>query len=79
MNNVARSEYKNLAELRRVRQEATDIVPLGFLSLDQLSEVHEIEAEWGDPLEALDAKISHLAEILNCSEKEATRLFLSKL
>lgn len=34
---------------------------------------------WGNPARELERKIEHLARVLNCTEEEATHLFLHNL
>ena len=42
--------------------------------------IHDTTASsWGNPARTLERKIEHLARVLNCTEEEATHLFLHNL
>jgi hypothetical protein len=42
--------------------------------------IHDTTASsWGNPARSLERKIEHLARVLNCTEEEATHLFLHNL
>jgi hypothetical protein len=73
------TDSKNVAALRRVRQETVDAAEPMFVSYEQAKQIDSIPAQWGDPLRTLERKIRRLAEMLNCTEEEATQVFLHRL
>jgi hypothetical protein len=68
-----------LAALRVKRQPvAISVVPFSHLSLaDQ--KAFEIYEAADSPDVMFDKKVEHLAELLNCTEAEATKIILSRI
>lgn len=58
--------------------------PTLVLSMNQLSKKQSLELEripstWGNPAREFDRKVTHLSQLLNCSEEEATHIILHEL
>lgn len=54
-------------------------VPISLLTKNEQYLVESVKASYGDPLRTLERKIRHLANVLNCTEEEATHAFLHNL
>lgn len=54
-------------------------VPISLLTKNEQHLVESVRSSYGDPLRTLERKIRHLANVLNCTEEEATHAFLHNL
>lgn len=57
----------------------TIIVSDQALSRKEQRTLDSATSSWGNPQRILERKIEHLARVLNCTEEEATHLFLHNL
>lgn len=60
--------------------QAVEFVPMSHLTRIEQRVVDNTPSQWGsDPSIVFDRKVSQLASYLNCTESEATRIFLRNL
>jgi hypothetical protein len=63
----------------RLRAPQTSLINLSDLTKRERIQVDAVYEAADDPAVILERKIEHLAELLDCTEAEATRILLSKL
>lgn len=62
--------------VQRITAPDTTLVPMASLTREERTTFHNQRSTWGNPADEFDKKITRLARFLNCSEEEATNIFL---
>ena len=57
----------------------TLVLSMNQLSKKQALELERISSTWGNPAREFDRKVTHLAQLLSCSEEDATHIILHEL